>query len=145
MAFLDRYTPWMLGILRIVAALVFMEHGTQKFFHFPAQQRFGGPGPRAAAGAAQSAVDTASSALHTAADAATSAVQQMADAASSALATVASTANRSERSGVIRTAADRVSARLQRSGIGTYEPSRRSATLSARSLSPSCAGQVALP
>ena len=32
---LDRYTPYALAVLRIVAALVFMEHGTQKLFNFP--------------------------------------------------------------------------------------------------------------
>jgi len=32
---LDRYTPYALAILRIVAALIFMEHGTQKLFGFP--------------------------------------------------------------------------------------------------------------
>jgi putative oxidoreductase len=32
---LDTYRPHILGILRIVAALVFMEHGTQKLFGFP--------------------------------------------------------------------------------------------------------------
>lgn len=86
MAFLDRYAPWMLGILRIVTALVFMEHGTQKFFHFPPpEQRFGGPGARAAGGAAKaaanalsSAADTAASALSSAADTAMAAVSSMA-------------------------------------------------------------------
>jgi putative oxidoreductase len=33
---LERYTPYALAALRIVAALVFMEHGTQKLFGFPA-------------------------------------------------------------------------------------------------------------
>jgi len=28
---LERYTPYALAALRIVAALIFMEHGTQKF------------------------------------------------------------------------------------------------------------------
>ena len=32
---LDRYTPYALAALRIVAALIFMEHGTQKLFGFP--------------------------------------------------------------------------------------------------------------
>jgi len=39
---LTKYSPWMLGLFRIVTALVFMEHGTQKLFHFPppeAQQK----------------------------------------------------------------------------------------------------------
>ncbi len=34
---LTRYAPQALGILRIVAALTYMEHGTQKLFHFPAR------------------------------------------------------------------------------------------------------------
>lgn len=33
---LDRYTPYALTALRIVAALIFMAHGTQKLFGFPA-------------------------------------------------------------------------------------------------------------
>lgn len=33
---LERYTPYALAALRIVAALIFMEHGTQKLFGFPA-------------------------------------------------------------------------------------------------------------
>jgi putative oxidoreductase len=33
---LDRYTPYALAALRIVTALIFMEHGTQKLFGFPA-------------------------------------------------------------------------------------------------------------
>ena len=32
---LTKYSPQALGILRIVAALTYMEHGTQKLFHFP--------------------------------------------------------------------------------------------------------------
>jgi putative oxidoreductase len=32
---LDRYTPYALAALRIVAALLFMAHGTQKLFGFP--------------------------------------------------------------------------------------------------------------
>ena len=39
---LSKYAPQMLGILRIVTALLFMEHGTQKLFHFPPMG--GGPG-----------------------------------------------------------------------------------------------------
>ncbi len=31
----DRWTPRLLSILRAVTAFVFMEHGTQKLFHFP--------------------------------------------------------------------------------------------------------------
>lgn len=33
---LNRYAPIALALLRIVAALLFLEHGTQKFFDFPA-------------------------------------------------------------------------------------------------------------
>ena len=32
---LTKYSPWMLGLFRIVTALVFMEHGTQKLLNFP--------------------------------------------------------------------------------------------------------------
>jgi putative oxidoreductase len=32
---LDRFSPYMLAVLRIVTALLFMEHGTQKLFGFP--------------------------------------------------------------------------------------------------------------
>ena len=38
MGFLDRYSAQMLGIVRIVAGLCFLEHGTSKFLNFP-------PGP----------------------------------------------------------------------------------------------------
>ncbi len=31
----DRWTPRLLSILRVVTGFVFMEHGTQKLFHFP--------------------------------------------------------------------------------------------------------------
>ena len=43
-------SPKMLGVLRIVSGLLFMEHGTQKFLSFPAGEMagaglgFGGPG-----------------------------------------------------------------------------------------------------
>ena len=33
---LNKYAPQLLGLLRIVTALLFMEHGTQKLLHFPA-------------------------------------------------------------------------------------------------------------
>ena len=32
---LDRYCPYMLAVLRIVTALIFMERGTQKLLGFP--------------------------------------------------------------------------------------------------------------
>src|SRR5205814_8675840 len=31
----SNWSPWLLGILRIVAALLFLEHGTAKLFGFP--------------------------------------------------------------------------------------------------------------
>ena len=40
---LDRYTPYALAALRIVAALIFIEHGTQKLFGFPAAPASGLP------------------------------------------------------------------------------------------------------
>lgn len=39
---LSRWQPQLLATLRIVAALLFMEHGMMKLFHFPAPQL---PGP----------------------------------------------------------------------------------------------------
>jgi putative oxidoreductase len=33
---LDRWSPYMLAVLRIVTALIFIEHGTQKLLGFPA-------------------------------------------------------------------------------------------------------------
>jgi putative oxidoreductase len=39
MTSLEKWAPQMLSIVRIVAALLFMQHGLQKFFGFPA------PGP----------------------------------------------------------------------------------------------------
>ena len=39
----DRFTPYALAALRIVAALIFMEHGTQKLFGFPAAPANGLP------------------------------------------------------------------------------------------------------
>lgn len=37
MTSLDRWAPYALGLLRIVAALIFFEHGTQKLLGFPAR------------------------------------------------------------------------------------------------------------
>jgi putative oxidoreductase len=83
-ATLTRYAPWMLGLVRIVTALVYLEHGTQKLFHFPPMQRFGGgaPGGRAVAQAAQQAANTVSSAVSSAVDTASSALSSVADTAS---------------------------------------------------------------
>ena len=39
---LSRWQPQLLAVLRIVAALLLLEHATMKFFHFPAAQV---PGP----------------------------------------------------------------------------------------------------
>ena len=39
---LNRYQPHALAVLRIVTALAFMAHGTQKMFGFPASQMGGG-------------------------------------------------------------------------------------------------------
>jgi putative oxidoreductase len=39
---LNRYQPQALAVLRIVTALTFMAHGTQKMFGFPASQMGGG-------------------------------------------------------------------------------------------------------
>lgn len=41
---LGNWSPRMLSILRIMAALLFMEHGLMKLFHFPAAQP-GAPDP----------------------------------------------------------------------------------------------------
>jgi putative oxidoreductase len=40
--FLSRWEPQLLAVLRIVTALLFLEHGIMKLFHFPAPQI---PGP----------------------------------------------------------------------------------------------------
>jgi len=47
---LDRYAPQALGLLRIVAALTYMEHGTQKLLHFPMRAAEGGGGGGGAGG-----------------------------------------------------------------------------------------------
>ena len=39
---LSKYQPHALAVLRIVTALCFMAHGTQKMFGFPASQMGGG-------------------------------------------------------------------------------------------------------
>ena len=36
MQFLDKYAPYALAVLRVVTALLFIEHGTSKLFGFPA-------------------------------------------------------------------------------------------------------------
>lgn len=41
---LERYAPYALAALRIIAALLFMEHGLMKLLHFPAAQP-GAPEP----------------------------------------------------------------------------------------------------
>lgn len=40
---LSRFAPQALGVLRIVTALLFIEHGTQKLFGFPVAPQFGLP------------------------------------------------------------------------------------------------------
>ncbi|HEY8949260.1 MAG TPA: DoxX family protein [Rhizomicrobium sp.] len=40
MSFLDKYAPMLLSILRIVAGLLFLEHGTSKLLHFPYNATF---------------------------------------------------------------------------------------------------------
>lgn len=40
-ATLSRYAPTFLSVLRIIAGLLFMEHGTQKFLSFPAGEMAG--------------------------------------------------------------------------------------------------------
>lgn len=40
MAFLDRFSPQLLSILRIVSALIFMAHGTAKLLGFPPTEMF---------------------------------------------------------------------------------------------------------
>lgn len=45
MTFLDRFSPQLLSVLRIVAALIFMAHGTSKLLGFPATEMFAEPPP----------------------------------------------------------------------------------------------------
>lgn len=45
-SFLDKYNPYTLGALRIIAGLLYFEHGTQKAFSFPI------PGPESLSGLA---------------------------------------------------------------------------------------------
>ena len=40
MSFLDKYAPMLLSILRIVAGLLFLEHGTSKLLGFPHNAMF---------------------------------------------------------------------------------------------------------
>jgi len=40
MTFLDKYSPMLLSILRIVAGLLFLEHGTSKLLGFPHNAMF---------------------------------------------------------------------------------------------------------
>jgi putative oxidoreductase len=45
MNFLERFSPQLLSVLRIVAALLFMAHGTAKLLGFPATEMFATPPP----------------------------------------------------------------------------------------------------
>ncbi|MGQ0532628.1 MAG: DoxX family protein [Caulobacteraceae bacterium] len=46
MRFLDRFSPRLLSVLRIISALLFMAHGTGKLFQFPPVEQFPtGPEP----------------------------------------------------------------------------------------------------
>jgi putative oxidoreductase len=45
MNFLERFSPQLLSVLRIVAALLFMAHGTAKLLGFPATEMFAAPPP----------------------------------------------------------------------------------------------------
>jgi putative oxidoreductase len=47
---LSRYAPHALAALRIVAALLFMQHGTSKLFGFPEMAGHGAPGPSSPGG-----------------------------------------------------------------------------------------------
>lgn len=43
MGFLTRFSPQLLSVLRIVSALIFMEHGTSKLLGFPPTEMFAQP------------------------------------------------------------------------------------------------------
>lgn len=43
MNFLDRFSPQLLSVLRIMSALLFMAHGTSKLLGFPASEMFAQP------------------------------------------------------------------------------------------------------
>jgi putative oxidoreductase len=43
MTFLAKWEPQLLSVLRIVAGLLFLEHGMTKLFHFPHVAMFDGP------------------------------------------------------------------------------------------------------
>jgi putative oxidoreductase len=45
MTFLAKWEPQLLSVLRIVAGLLFLEHGMSKLFHFPHVAMFDGPLP----------------------------------------------------------------------------------------------------
>jgi putative oxidoreductase len=51
MGFLDRWQPQLLSVLRIIAGLLFLEHGTAKLLHFPPTNMFHGPLPPVITGA----------------------------------------------------------------------------------------------
>jgi putative oxidoreductase len=61
---LNRYAPQMLSVLRIIAALLFMEHGLMKLFGFPAPQP-GAPDPLPAMLLAAAAIELVGGALLT--------------------------------------------------------------------------------
>jgi putative oxidoreductase len=42
---LERFTPHALSALRVIAALLFMQHGLQKLLQFPTPSEAGTPGP----------------------------------------------------------------------------------------------------
>jgi len=58
------WTPRILSVLRIVAALLFMEHGLMKLFHFPAAQP-GAPDPLPAMLMAAAVIEVVGGALLT--------------------------------------------------------------------------------